>query len=269
MTPADLRAVAAARQIEKIVAKAVKAAKALPSEIERQTAIAKARRWGRMAKRNGWDVEGGAVLKVPVPSPREGVRESRAERRERMAARYDLPVDTLREIERQTTRKLKAAKALRGKERERARVKALAWSRAAKRGEVAVEVPIRKVKAVPVERAPVTEVFVTLRRERTGGRIIGVFPTAPAPCGKRMACWSIERGTGGISMRDFTVETRPAKAQAYAATLEAMRGLWEPVRLIVVERVTDAMRSEFVAAARDWRLRAAANKGVDAVARGA
>lgn len=253
-----------AKQIEKIVAKAVKTAKALPSEIERQTAIAKARRWGRMAKRNGWDVEGGTVLKAPVSPPREGVRESRAERRERMAARYGLSVDTLREIERQTARKLKEARALRGKERERARVKALVWSRAAKRGEIAVEVPIRKVKAAPVERALVTEVFVTFRRERTGGRIIAVFPTAPAPCGKRMACWSIERGTGGISMRDFTVETRPAKASDYAATLEAMRGLWEPVRLIVTERVTDAMRSEFIAAAREERKR-----GVDAAARGA
>jgi hypothetical protein len=161
-----------------------------------------------------------------------------------MAARYGLPVETLREIERQTARRLREARALPGKERDRDRVKALAWSRAAKRGEVAVSVPERRTKAAPVERAPPTELFVTFRRERRGGRIVGVFPSAPALIAGAMACWSIGRGTGGISMRDFTVETRPAKASEYAATLEEMRGLWEPVRLIVVERITDAMRAK-------------------------
>ncbi len=122
------------REIEKITAKALSAAKALPTPQAQRAARERARRWARMAKAGAWEVAPGTAASFAPAAPvaREAV-ESRADRRERMAARYGLTVEALREIERETARRLRAAKALPGKERARAREKALAWSRAAKR----------------------------------------------------------------------------------------------------------------------------------------
>lgn len=122
------------REIEKITAKALSAAKALPTPQAQRAARDRARRWARMAKFGAWEIAPGTArdFRPAPPVAREAV-ESRSERRERMAARYGLSIEALREIERETARRLKAAKELPGKERARERRKALAWSRAMKR----------------------------------------------------------------------------------------------------------------------------------------
>lgn len=122
------------REIEKITTKALSVAKALPTPQAQRAARERARRWARMAKAGAWEIEPGTARDFrPAPPVAREVTESRADRRKRMAARYGLTVEALRGIERETARRLRAAKALPGKERAREREKALAWSRAAKR----------------------------------------------------------------------------------------------------------------------------------------
>jgi len=103
---------------------------------------------------------------------------------------------------------------------------------------------------------------VTFRRQRSGpwkGSITAVFPTLPATySGDDMTCYCVNEGHSGASLGWYYGSTRPATEAEYADTLKALRRLYEnpeddPVRLVIVKRITPAMRAEFDAEQRRAR----------------
>jgi hypothetical protein len=103
---------------------------------------------------------------------------------------------------------------------------------------------------------------VTFRRQRSGpfkGSITAVFPTLPSGyTGGDMTCYTPGEGHSGASRGWYYDTTRPATEAEYADTLKALRRLYEdpdddPVRLVTVKRITQAMRDDFLAEQRRHR----------------
>lgn len=103
---------------------------------------------------------------------------------------------------------------------------------------------------------------VTFRRQRSGpfkGSITAVLPTLPSGyTGGDMTCYSAGEGHSGCSLGWYYDTTRPATEAEYADTLARLRRLYEnpdddPVRLVIVKRITRAMRDDFYAEQRRGR----------------
>ncbi len=102
---------------------------------------------------------------------------------------------------------------------------------------------------------------VTFRRQRSGpfkGSITAVFPTLPSGyAGGDMTCYSAGEGHSGASRGWYHEATRPATEAEYADTLKTLRRIYEsgedPVQLVIVKRITRAMRAEFDAEQRRHR----------------
>ncbi len=102
---------------------------------------------------------------------------------------------------------------------------------------------------------------VTFRRQRSGpfkGSVTAVFPTIPSGyTGGDMECYTMGEGHTGCSSEWYYRDTRPATEAEYADTLKALRRIYEdgpdPVRLVIVRRITDDMRAAFDAEQRRAR----------------
>lgn len=73
-----------------------------------------------------------------------------------------------------------------------------------------------------------------------------------------MTCYTPGEGRTGCSLSWYYDDTRPATEAEYADTLKALRRIYEnpdddPVRLVIMKRVTRAMRLEFDAEQRRHR----------------
>lgn len=105
---------------------------------------------------------------------------------------------------------------------------------------------VRQAQISTLEKLP-----IIFRRERTkSGEVTAVFPTLPSDyAGRYMTCYAHVGQHSGCGF-DWYWSTRPAKPEEYSDLLVELRRIYErddfePVRLVVYQRMQPAHRREF------------------------